>query len=227
MSLNQVVFTLLLLSGIADFQLVAQETETDQKTVDEVKRRSAIFSLVAKAETGESDSEGELGLRYANGDGVPHDFVEAVKWWRKAAEQNHVGAQYNLGLCYYQGAGVLQDYVEALKWLNLAAISGEAPRIQSRDALARLMTAQDVAKAQQLARRFLEDRDKVSEASVSPTRAPQTPTVSGTGFFISGDGYLLTNHHVIRGAEKSPLGFRMKNCRRLWCPLTWETISRS
>ena len=41
MSLNRVVFTLLLLSGIADFQLVAHETETDQKTVDEVKRGSA------------------------------------------------------------------------------------------------------------------------------------------------------------------------------------------
>jgi len=52
MSLNRVVFTLLLLSGIADFQLVAQKTETDQKTVDEVKWGSAIFSLVAKAETG-------------------------------------------------------------------------------------------------------------------------------------------------------------------------------
>jgi hypothetical protein len=52
MSLNRVVFTLLLLSGIADFQLVAQKTKTDQKTVDEVKRGSAIFSLVAKAETG-------------------------------------------------------------------------------------------------------------------------------------------------------------------------------
>jgi hypothetical protein len=52
MSLNRVVFTLLLPSGIADFQLVAQETETDQKTVDEVKRGSAIFSFVAKAETG-------------------------------------------------------------------------------------------------------------------------------------------------------------------------------
>jgi len=33
-----VMFTLLVLSGIADFQLVAQETETDQKTVDEVKQ---------------------------------------------------------------------------------------------------------------------------------------------------------------------------------------------
>ena len=52
MILNRVVFTLLLLSGIADFQLVAQKTKTDQKTVDEVKRGSAIFSLVAKAETG-------------------------------------------------------------------------------------------------------------------------------------------------------------------------------
>jgi hypothetical protein len=74
MSLNRVGFTLLLLPGIADFQLVAQETETDQKTVDEVKRVRSSRSW-PRQKPGDADSEGELGLRYANGDGVPHDFV--------------------------------------------------------------------------------------------------------------------------------------------------------
>ena len=30
-------------------------------------------------------------------------MVEAVKWFRKAAEQNYAVAQYNLGVCYEQG----------------------------------------------------------------------------------------------------------------------------
>ena len=31
------------------------------------------------------------------------DQAEAVKWYRKAAEQNYGSAQYHLGLCYHNG----------------------------------------------------------------------------------------------------------------------------
>jgi len=47
--------------------------------------------------------------------------VEAVKWYRKAAEQNLAEAQYNLGVCLYAGAGVTKDQVEAVKWYRKAA----------------------------------------------------------------------------------------------------------
>ena len=49
------------------------------------------------------------------------DQVEAVKWFRKAAEQNFAGAQYNLGLCYDTARGVAKDQVEAAKWYRKAA----------------------------------------------------------------------------------------------------------
>ncbi len=45
----------------------------------------------AKAETGDSGSEYQLGLCYYKGDGVEKDFSEAVKWYRKAAEQGFAG----------------------------------------------------------------------------------------------------------------------------------------
>jgi TPR repeat protein len=35
---------------------------------------------------------------YLNGKGVPKDDAEAVKWFRKAAEQGYADAQYDLGL---------------------------------------------------------------------------------------------------------------------------------
>ena len=47
--------------------------------------------------------------------------VEAVKWYRKAAEQNYAKAQYNLGVCYEHGEGVAKDPVEAVKWYRKAA----------------------------------------------------------------------------------------------------------
>ena len=53
------------------------------------------------------------------------DQAEAVKWYRKAAEQNHAEAQYNLGICFYKGEGVAKDQVEAYKWVLLAARQGD------------------------------------------------------------------------------------------------------
>jgi uncharacterized protein len=53
---------------------------------------------------------------YAQGLGVEQDYAEAVKWYRKAADQGVTAAQSNLGLMYAQGLGVAQDYAEAVKW---------------------------------------------------------------------------------------------------------------
>ncbi len=37
---------------------------------------------------------------YVKGQGVPQDYAEAVKWFRKAAEQGDAGSQFGLGWCY-------------------------------------------------------------------------------------------------------------------------------
>ena len=63
----------------------------------------------------------KLAVRYAQGKGIAQNSKEAVKWFRKAAEQGHALAQYNLGDCYYQGRGVAQDSKEAVKWFRKAA----------------------------------------------------------------------------------------------------------
>jgi len=42
-------------------------------------------------------------MAYANGYGVIEDDVEAVKWYRKAADQGDATAQYNLGVMYKNG----------------------------------------------------------------------------------------------------------------------------
>ena len=54
------------------------------------------------------------------------NYTEAVKWYRKAAEQGHAGAQNNLGVCYENGYGVTKDYYEAVKWYRKAAEQGHA-----------------------------------------------------------------------------------------------------
>ena len=58
--------------------------------------------------------------------GVEPSYTEAVKWFRKAADQELVQAQVNLALCYRDGQGVEQSYTEAAKWYRKAAEQGDA-----------------------------------------------------------------------------------------------------
>ena len=94
---------------------------------------------------------------YENGRGVPQDYAEAVRWYRRAAEQGDADAQFNLGVMYGKGQGVPQDYVATLMWFNLAA-SRLAPgedrdsAAKNRDIVAKLMTREQIAEAQRLAR---------------------------------------------------------------------------
>lgn len=54
------------------------------------------------------------------------NYAEALKYFRKAAEQGLARAQYNLGWMYKEGRGVAQNDVEAVKWYHKAAEQGHA-----------------------------------------------------------------------------------------------------
>ena len=49
-----------------------------------------------------------LGVMYDNGEGVPQDYKEAVKWYRLAAEQGNANAQTNLGNMYEMAKAFLK-----------------------------------------------------------------------------------------------------------------------
>jgi uncharacterized protein len=78
------------------------------------------------AEEGHANAQGNLGVMYANGQGVPQDYAQALIWTRKAANQGDAVAQNNLGVMYRDGQGVPQDYAQALIWLRKAADQGDA-----------------------------------------------------------------------------------------------------
>jgi len=67
-----------------------------------------------------------LGADYYLGQGVPQNYTEAAKWFRKAAEQGHAEAQDALGDMYFLGDGVSQNFVEGVKWYRQAAVQGNA-----------------------------------------------------------------------------------------------------
>ncbi len=63
----------------------------------------------------------EMGVLADNGSGVPQDYAEEARLYRKAAEQGNAEAQNNLGIAYATGWGVPQDYAEAIRWYRKAA----------------------------------------------------------------------------------------------------------
>ena len=84
--------------------------------------------------------------------GVPENDAEAVKWYRKAAEQGNASAQFNLGVMHADGEGVLKDFVLAHMWSNIAGANGNANARELRDSLERDMTRAEVSRATELAR---------------------------------------------------------------------------
>lgn len=54
------------------------------------------------------------------------DPQEAVRWWRKAAEQGDAGAQFRLGLACSDGRGTAKDEEEGFRWIKKSAEQGNA-----------------------------------------------------------------------------------------------------
>lgn len=93
----------------------------------ESKDKKDIVALRTGAENGNVQDQSDLGFRYSSGDGISKNVPEAVKWWRKAADQGDTDSQYMLGATYYDGdEGIPKDYAEALKWNKKAAAQGES-----------------------------------------------------------------------------------------------------
>jgi TPR repeat protein len=70
------------------------------------------------------NAQNNLGVLYARGTGVPQDYVQATKWFRRAADDGLPGAQFNLARLYTIGYGVQQSDAEAAKWFRRAAEHG-------------------------------------------------------------------------------------------------------
>lgn len=67
----------------------------------------------------------DIGHDYYFGtNGKRQDYAEAIKWYRKAAEQGDAKGQYNLGYCYYYGFGVRRDRTKATDWFKKSAEQG-------------------------------------------------------------------------------------------------------
>jgi len=82
--------------------------------------------LRAAALKGDPAAAYEVGVRFAEGKGVPVNFDEAAKWYQRAAQAGIVPAIFRLGTLYEKGLAVKKDVDLARSYYTQAAERGNA-----------------------------------------------------------------------------------------------------
>ncbi|MBR2862578.1 MAG: sel1 repeat family protein [Bacteroidaceae bacterium] len=86
----------------------------------------AIAQSSAEIDSWFSEAEIDSWFKKGSEGYTQGNYTEAIKWWRKAAEQGHAGSYFYMGICYYFGHGVEQSYAEAAKCWEKIAVQGYA-----------------------------------------------------------------------------------------------------
>lgn len=82
--------------------------------------------LRTAAMKGDASAAYEIGVRFAEGKGVPANYDEAAKWYDRAAQAGVVPATFRLGTLYEKGLGVKKDADIARRYYTQAAERGNA-----------------------------------------------------------------------------------------------------
>lgn len=167
---------------------------------------SEAFKWFAKAaQQGAVYAQYKTAQMYDQGVGVVKSDREAASWYLKASEQGLANAQACIGGFYFDGRGVAKDETNAYKWWLLAkAQKNELSNPQMGLAvehnlqfLETILTPAQRAEGQRMARDFTPRKAASTDSSVSrESLAEARPQSTGSGFFITDDGYLITNQHV-------------------------------
>ena len=158
----------------------------------------AVLWFSKAAKQGDARAQYSLGIACCDGVGVERNEVEGVNWKLKAAAQGLAGAQYEVGSAYFNGRGVARNYVQAYMWMSLALAQGNVTAGKYMPVVEQKLTPEQIAEAQELAREFKPHK----ETGPANATSLQSPRATGTGFFITGDGYLISNYHVVKDATQ-------------------------
>ena len=125
-----------------------QGVKADARKADEL-RQSVVGDYTSAAEKGNAEAQAKLGDLYQKGVGVSRDPVEAMMWFRRAADQGDASAMMKLSGCYMMlgmpkevfngyGASDPENAVQSYVWLKLAITYGPFSAIPGeRDTTAR------------------------------------------------------------------------------------------
>ena len=103
-----------LLAAALLFGMVASAWPDD--SLDEIRRQAEMVD--------DALAQFNLGVVLFTGRDAPRDEAQAVEWFRRAAEQGQVDAQYALGGWYHILGSTPQDYTQAIEWYKRAVEQG-------------------------------------------------------------------------------------------------------
>jgi TPR repeat protein len=168
--------------------------------VEENARMAAKYYEQA-AERGHVEAIMHLARLYRRGDGVPKNAAEAARLYLEKPDNED--AQLAMGEMTRDGEGVPQNYVEAYAWFNIASASGNAYAQRERDKLAQVLPPEQLAEAQRRSETYSKQGSVTGRKNAKTSEGVlQDVQATGTGFFITADGVLVTCAHVVKGANR-------------------------
>ena len=114
-------------SPVVDSSTTDKEEEKEAKPEEKSRKTETILERLLKDEKTSHSAELQfkIGQCYYNGtDGTTVNYEQAMKWFVKAAYQEHAKAQNNLGIMYENGYGTEKDLSLAKMWYKKAADHG-------------------------------------------------------------------------------------------------------
>ena len=108
------------------------EEAGDETASDVAEKYSKLIEAQVKAEAGDPKAQGEMatglmeigGSLYQAGEG--NDYIEALKWAHKAADQGNGEGYWDLALAYEHGRGVEEDMPMAIEYYKKGAELGHS-----------------------------------------------------------------------------------------------------
>ena len=105
-------------SGIKNYDISAEEAyKKGVECENKIDYITAFVYYLTAAEQEHINAQIKIGEMYRSGNGVTKDYAEALKWYRKAADQGDVWAMNNIGVLYEYD---LQNYQTAKEWYQKA-----------------------------------------------------------------------------------------------------------
>jgi hypothetical protein len=140
------------------------QSATTQHSIDQRPRPKSLPELRKLADQGDAEAQWQMGVRFHNAEGVPHDDAQAMQWFQRAAEQGHVTAQSALGAYYFAARGVPKDLSKAYFWSVIAMAQGDEISKGRLELLASQMTHAQVYAARQQAEAWIHQHNSAKPA---------------------------------------------------------------
>ena len=140
------------------------QSATTQHSIAQPPRPKSLPELRKLADQGDAEAQWQMGVRFHNAEGVPHDDAQAMQWFQRAAEQGHVTAQSALGAYYFAARGVPKDLSKAYFWSVIAMAQGDEISKGRLELLASQMTHAQVDAARQQAEAWIHQHNSAKPA---------------------------------------------------------------